>query len=248
MKTLKTIGLIGGTSWHSTVDYYCIINQEVNRELGDLHSAKILLYSVDLDEFKTLADAGGWPKITEWFAGIAQQLQTAGAEAIVLCANTPHLIATELQKSIQIPIIHIADETVNELRSQGIRKAALLGTKFTMEAAFFKDKLLEQGIEAIIPDADGRQLIHQTIFDELEKGLVLMETKVRYLDIIQNPIEKGAEAVILGCTEIPLLIKPEDCTIPVFDTTLIHAKAAARFALSESLWKRIYILNKFRNP
>ena len=229
---MKTIGLIGGTSWFSTIDYYRIINQEVNRQLGDLHSAKLLLYSIDFDEFKTLADAGEWGKLTEWLAGIAQRLQIAGAEAIVLCAVTLHLIITELEQLVQIPIIHVADATVSELRTQDIRKVALLGTKFTMEAAFFKDKLLQQGIEVMIPDADERQCIHQTIFDELDRGLLLKETKVRYLAIIQKLIAKGAEAVILGCTEIPLLIKPEDCTVPVFDTTLIHAKAAARFALT----------------
>ena len=229
---MKTIGLIGGTSWLSTIDYYRIINQEVNRELGGLHSAKLLLHSIDFDEFKTLADAGDWRKITEWFAGIAQQLQTAGAEAIVLCAVTLHLIVPELEQLVQIPIIHVADATISELRSQDIRKTALLGTKFTMDAAFFKDNLLQQGIEVMLPDADERQFIHQTIFDELDRGLLLTETKARYLGIIQNLIAKGAEAVILGCTEIPLLIKPEDCTIPVFDTTLIHAKAAARFALT----------------
>ena len=228
---MRTIGLIGGTSWLSTIDYYRLINQEVNRELGGLHSAKLVLYSVDLDQFITLAHAEMWGKLTEWFADIAQQLQTVGAEAIVLCANTSHLIATELQKLIHVPIIHIADATASELRSQDIRKTALLGTKFTMEAAFFRDKLLQQGIEVMIPDADERQFIHQTIFDELEKGLLLAETKARYLDIIQNLIARGAKAVILGCTEIPLLIKPEDCPVPVIDTTLIHAKAAARFAL-----------------
>jgi aspartate racemase len=232
MKTMKTIGLIGGTSWLSTIDYYRIINQEVNRELGGLHSAKLLLYSIDFDEFKTLADAGDWPKLTEWFAGIAQHLQTAGADAIVLCANTLHLMVPELEQLVQIPIIHVADATVAELRSQNICKTALLGTKFTMEAAFFKDKLSPQGIEVMIPDADERQFIHQTIFDELDRGLLLTETKVRYLAIIENLIAKGAESVILGCTEIPLLIKPEDCTVPVFDTTLIHAKAAAKFALT----------------
>jgi aspartate racemase len=131
---MKTIGLIGGTTWLSTIDYYRIINQEVNRQLGDLHSAKLLLYSIDFDEFKTLADAGDWPKLTEWFAGIAQELQTAGAEAIVLCANTLHLTVPELERLVRIPIIHVADATVGELRSQDIRKTALLGTKFTMEA------------------------------------------------------------------------------------------------------------------
>ena len=232
MKAIKTIGLIGGTSWLSTIDYYRIINQEVNRQLGDLHSAKLLLYSIDFDEFKTLADAGDWPKLTEWFAGIAQQLQTAGADAIVLCANTLHLMVPELEQLVQIPIIHVADATVCELRAQDIRKTVLLGTRFTMEAAFFKDKLSEQGIEVMIPDPDERQFIHHTIFAELDRGLLLPETKVRYLAIIENLIAKGAESVILGCTEIPLLIKPDDCTIPVFDTTLIHAKAAARFALN----------------
>lgn len=229
---MKTIGLIGGTTWLSTIDYYRVINQEVNRQLGDLHSAKLLLYSIDFDEFKTLADAGEWQKVTEWFARIAQHLQAAGAEAIVLCAGTLHLIATELKQRIPIPIIHIADATVSELRLQGIGKAALLATKFTMEATFFKEILLKQGIEVMIPDAGERQYIHQTIFEELDRGLVLEATKVRYLAIIQNLIAKGAEAVILGCTELPLLIKPEDCTIPVLDTMLIHAKAAARFSLN----------------
>ena len=229
---MKTIGLIGGTTWLSTIDYYRIINQEVNRQLGDLHSAKLLLYSIDFDEFKTLADAGDWPKLTEWFAGIAQRLQTAGAEAIVFCANTLHVMVSELEQLVQIPIIHVADATVGELRSQDIRKTALLGTKFTMEAAFFKDKLSQQGIEVMIPNADERQFIHQSIFNELDRGLLLTETKARYLAIVQNLIAKGAESVILGCTEIPLLIKPEDCPVPVFDTTLIHAKAAARFALT----------------
>jgi aspartate racemase len=229
---MKTIGLIGGTSWLSTIDYYRIINQEVNRQLGGLHSAKLILYSIDLEEFKTLADAGEWRKLTEWFADIVQKLQTAGAEAVVLCAVTLHLIVKELEQLVQIPIIHVADATAGDLRAQDIRKTALLGTKFTMEAAFFKDNLLQYGIEVVIPDAGERQCIHQTIFDELERGLLLTETKVRYLAIIQNLVENGAEAVILGCTEIPLLIKPEDCTIPIFDTTLIHAKAAARFALT----------------
>jgi aspartate racemase len=229
---MRIIGLIGGTTWLSTIDYYRIINQEVNRQLGDLHSAKLILYSIDFDEFKTLADAGNWRKITKWFAGIAQDLQTAGAEAIVLCANTLHLMIPELEKLVQIPIIHVADATVVELCVQNIRKTALLGTKFTMEATFFKDRLSRQGIEVVIPGADERQYIHQTIFSELDRGLLLTETKVRYLAIIKKLIATGAESVILGCTEIPLLIKPEDCTVPVFDTTLIHAKAAARFALT----------------
>ena len=229
---MKTIGLIGGTTWLSTIDYYRIINQEVNRQLGDLHSAKLILYSIDFDEFKTLADAGDWPKLTEWFAGIAQRLQTAGADAIALCANTLHLMVPELERLVQIPVIHVADATVGELHSHDIRKTALLGTKFTMEAAFFKDKLSQQGIDVMIPDADERQFIHQTIFAELDRGLLLPATKARYLTIIQNLVAKGAESVILGCTEIPLLIKPEDCPVPVFDTTLIHAKAAARFALT----------------
>jgi len=229
---MKRIGLIGGTTWLSTIDYYRIINQEVNRELGGLHSAMLLLYSIDFDEFKTLADAGEWQKATEWFAGIVKQLQTAGAEAIVLCAGTLHMIANKLGQLVQIPIIHIADATVSELRSHNIRKTVLLGTKFTMEAEFFKDAFSQQGIEVMIPDEGERQFIHQTIFDELDRGLLLEATKVRYLAIIQHLIAKGAEAVILGCTELPLLIKPEDCTIPVFDTMLIHAKAAAKFSLN----------------
>ena len=229
---MKTIGLIGGTTWLSTKDYYRIINQEINCQLGGVHSAKLILYSIDFYDFRILSDKDDWGKLTAWFTNIAKILQTAGAEAIVLCANTLHLMAEELQQHVQIPIIHIADATVKELCSQNIRKTALLGTKFTMNASFFKDKLLQQGIELMLPDTDDRNFIQQTIFEELDRGLLLPETKVRYLSIIQNLVEKGAEGVILGCTEIPLLIKPEDCAVPVFDTTLIHAKAASRFAIS----------------
>lgn len=231
MNPMKTIGLIGGTTWLSTMDYYRIINEEVNRQLGGLHSARLLIHSVDFHEIKSWIDKGEWTILKQRYTAIIHQLHTAGAEAIVLCANTPHLIVPELTPLMPIPIIHIADVTAAELRTLGIGKAALLGTRITMEAPFFRDKLSENHISVLVPEADDRLYIHDTVFEELAKGILLPVTRSKYQKIIKGLIVMGAEAVILGCTEIPLLIKPEDCPVPLLDTTLIHAKAAARYAL-----------------
>ena len=229
---MKTLGLIGGTTWVSTVDYYRYINQLTNEKLGDSNSAKLLLYSVNFDEFKKLADANEFEKIGEILSEIAQKLENAGAEGIVLCSNTTHIVADAVQNSVNVPVLHIADAIAGEITKQNLKKVALLGTKFTMERDFIKEKLLKYGIETTIPDETGRDFIHWSIFAELGKEIFSDETKKKYLEIIENLQTKGAEGVIFGCTEIPLLIKPEDCNIPTFDTAFIHAKYAVDFSLS----------------
>ena len=229
---MKTIGLIGGMSWLSTIDYYRIINQQVNQRLGGSHSAKIFLYSVDFEESKPSPDAEGWRKATDFLSSIANKLQTAGAECLLLCANTTHLVADGVQQNLKIPLLHIAEATASVIKKQAIKKIGLLGTKFTMEKDFFKSKLSQQQIETVIPDDQDRQFIHDSIFNELGKEIFKPETKKRYINIINDLVVQGAEGIILGCTEIPLLIKQEDSPVPVFDTTLIHATAAVDFALA----------------
>jgi aspartate racemase len=229
---MKTLGLIGGTSWVSTTDYYRIINQETNQRLGGLNSAKLFLYSLNYGEFKPSADPVALENMANQLTDISLKLQTAGADCILLCANTLHLVADSVQKSINIPLIHIAEVTAREIVKQKINKVALLGTKFTMEQFFFKEKLSAVGITTLIPGDAERDFIHATIFNELGKGIFTKETKGKYLAIIDQLIKQGSEGVIFGCTEIPMLIKEEECSIPVFDTMLIHAKAAVEFALN----------------
>ena len=229
---MKTLGLIGGTTWLSTVDYYNAINHGINQRLGGLSSAKIILYSVNFAEFIPPAEISEWSNLRELFIKIALTLETAGAECIVLCANTPHLMADKIRESIHIPLIHIAEATAKKIRLKKLKKVALLGTRFTMEQNFFKEKLLANKIETIIPDQHDIAFIHDSIFNELGKGILDLKTKDSYLKIINGLINKGAEGVILGCTEIPLLINEADVTVPVFDTTLIHSEAAVEFALS----------------
>ena len=228
---MKTLGLIGGTSWLSAADYYKIINLEINKQLGGLNSAKLFLYSLNYEEFKPSADPSEWERIASLLTDISTRLETAGAECIILCANTPHMVADDIQKNISIPLIHIAEVTAKAIVQQKIKTVALLGTKFTMEQSFFKDKLTNAGITALIPNEPDRAFIHDSIFNELGKGIFTEATKQKYLNIINKLIEEGAEGVIFGCTEIPMLIKEDECTAPVFDTLMIHAKAAAEFAL-----------------
>lgn len=229
---MKTLGLIGGTSWVSTIDYYRYINQLANEKCGGLNFAQILLYSISFNDVKSLADASDWESLGKFLSGIAQNLEKGGAEAIVLCANTTHIVADKIEQNIKIPLIHITDATAKEILRQNLKKVALLGTKFTMNNDFYKDRLARHGIEAIIPNDEERDFIHNSIFDELGKDIFTAETKQRYLEIIENLHQQGAEGVIFGCTEIPMLLKPEDCHIPIFDTTLLHAKAAVEFALA----------------
>ena len=228
---MKTLGLIGGTTWVSTVDYYRLINQQVNKKLGGLSSAKMLLYSVNFAEFNPPTDPNEWGELTGKFTAISKNLEKAGADCIVFCANTPHIIADDVQKIINIPIINIAEETAKAVAAQNYKKVGLLGTRITMEQPFYKDKLLKYGISAIIPEFEDRKFIHASILDEMAKEIFKEETKQRYLTIIKKLISDGAEAIVLGCTEIPILIKQEDVPIPLFDTTLIHASAIVDFAI-----------------
>jgi aspartate racemase len=230
---MKTLGLIGGTTWLSTIDYYRLINQKTSELLGGLNSARILLYSVNFEEFRPPVDPAEWGSLTGRFTAIAKNLENAGADCIVFCANTPHLIADDVRKNINIPLVHIAEATANEIAGQQIKKVALLGTRITMEQNFFKDKLSEKQIETIIPGADDRQFMHNAIFNEFGKGIFPAETKDRFISIINSLVEQGVEGVVLGCTEFPLFIKQEDCSVPIFDTTEIHAHAAVKFALEE---------------
>jgi len=230
---MKTLGLIGGISWFSTSVYYKTINQLVNEQLGGSHSAKLLLYSVDFDGYRTMQEAGKWGDVEELIGGIALKLEQAGTECILLCSNTPHLIADKLIKRIKIPFLHIADETAKEIKSHDKKKVLLLGTKFTMENTFFTDRLTKHNIEALIPEEKEREFIHTSIINEFTKGIYREETKKKYQEIISSFSKKGAEGVIFGCTEIALLMKPEESSLPVFDTTTIHSKAAVKFALQK---------------
>ncbi len=229
----KTIGIIGGLTWHSTLDYYRLLNQFTNDKLGKSYSAKILLYSVNFEEIKTLTYANDWDGIARIMIDIAQRLETAGANCLLLGANTMHQIANKVSAAITIPLIHIAEVTGHAISAKDLQTVALLGTKYTMQLPFFVDKLAAQGISAIIPEEADIDFINTTIYDEMGKGLFLPSTKEKYLQIITKLQAKGAQGVILGCTEIPILIKQEDCSIPIFDTGLLHATAAVNFALSK---------------
>ncbi len=230
---MKTIGLIGGTTWVSTVDYYRLINQQVNKKLGGLSSAKILLYSVNFAEFNPPTDPNEWGLLTKKFSDISRNLEKAGADCIAFCANTPHIIADEIQKTISIPIINIAEETAMVVSKHNFKKVGLLGTRITMEQSFYKDKLSRSGVETLIPEFEDRKFIHSSILDEMAKDIFKKETKQKYLEIINKLISQGVEGIVLGCTEIPILIKQEDCSVPLFDTTLIHASAIVNYALSD---------------
>ena len=228
---MKTIGLIGGMSWESTVTYYQIINETVKKELGGLHSAKILLYSVDFAEIEACQSSGDWDKSAGILAEAAANLEKAGADFIVICTNTMHKIAPEIQKHISIPIVHIAEATADELKANGISKVGLLGTKYTMTQAFYKSKLIDAGIEVVIPDPAGVETVNNIIYQELCLGIISEESRLKYLDVIADLRRRGAQGVILGCTEIGLLIQKDDTDLPVFDTTQIHATKAAYLAL-----------------
>ncbi|KAF2508516.1 amino acid racemase [Flavobacterium zhairuonense] len=230
---MRKIGLIGGISWVSTGDYYKLINEGINEKLGGLNFSECLVYSFNYADIKRNNDNNDWDSTFEMLLKGCEFLKSGGAEAIILCANTMHLIADRLEEAIGLPLIHIATATAIEIQKQNIKKVALLGTKFTMELDFFKEKLKAKGVETIIAEnQEDKDFIHYTIFEELGRRLVTDETKKRYLEIANDLISKGAEGIILGCTEIPLVIKPEDVSVAVFDTALIHSKAAVDFQLS----------------
>jgi len=224
---MKTIGLIGGMSWESTVTYYKIINEIIKKELGGFHSAKIILYSVDFAEIENCQANGDWEKSGAILLSVAKMLERAGADFIVLCTNTMHKIVPQMQKGIKIPILHIAEATADELMKDSINKVALLGTKYTMTQTFYKEKIEEAGIEVLVPGEQDMEGINNVIYKELCKGTILKESKDSFLKIIEDLKNKGAQGVILGCTEIGSLITQKDIELPVFDTALIHATKAA---------------------
>ncbi|UCE82783.1 MAG: aspartate/glutamate racemase family protein [Deltaproteobacteria bacterium] len=229
---MKVIGLIGGMSWESTAEYYRVINQTVKERLGGLHSAKILLYSVDFSEIATLQTEGKWPEATTFMCDAAQRLERGGADCVLICTNTMHKMAEEVQQAVSIPLLHIADATAAEIEKTGVSKVALLGTQYTMEEDFYKGRLAEHhGLEVMIPPEMDRNSINEVIYNELCLGKVQAESKNQFIRIIKDLAAQGAKGIILGCTEISLLIHQEDIALPLFDTTAIHAKAAVEFAL-----------------
>ena len=229
---MKTIGLLGGMSWESTIPYYRIANQVIKDKLGGLHSAKIALYSVDFSEIECMQRAGDWDEAGQLLGEAAQRIQAAGADFLVVCTNTMHKVAPAIEAAITIPLLHIADPTAVAIKAAGIRTVGLLGTRFTMEQAFYKDRLKEQhGLDVLTPDDDDRHVVHRVIYEELCLGRVLPESRDEYRAIIARLVARGAEAIILGCTEISLLVAKGDAEVPLFDTTYLHAKRAAEFAL-----------------
>lgn len=231
---MKTLGLIGGITWLSTVEYYRQINEGVNARLGGLESARCIIYSLNFADVAAINQAQDWDAALELVGDAAMHLKRAGAQGLVVCANTMHVIADRLEDRVGIPLIHIVDATAREIRRAGIERVSLLGTKYTMELPFFRDRLAWHGITAVVPRDDEREFIHRTIFAELAKNQILPETRDRYLAIIDRMAsQEGARGAILGCTEIPLLIRQSDAAIPVYDTTSLHAAAAVDFALAE---------------
>ena len=230
---MKTIGLIGGMSWESTVTYYQILNETVKQQLGGLHSAKILLYSVDFAQIEEFQAKGQWEESAEVLAQAAENLEKAGADFLLICTNTMHKVAPQVQQRISIPLLHIAEATADALKEASITKVGLLGTRYTMTQDFYKTKLLEAGIDVVIPDEAGVELVNRVIYDELCLGIVKEDSRKAFSAVIDGLKERGAQGVILGCTEIGLLVSQEDSSLPVFDTTYIHAEKAAMYALAE---------------
>jgi aspartate racemase len=233
MSEQAVIGLIGGMSWESSVEYYRIINREVRKRLGGVHSARSLMWSVDFGEIERLQHHGDWDELTKRMQDAGLRLQRGGADFVVLCTNTMHLMADEIAAAIDIPLLHIADPTAERIKAAGFRKVGLLATAFTMEKDFYKGRLEKGfGLDVLVPDADDRRLVHEIIYKELVAGEVRPESRMVYREVIARLIAGGAQAIILGCTEIMLLVSSEDSSVPLFDTTTIHALAAVDRALA----------------
>lgn len=233
---MKTIGLIGGMSWESSIEYYRIINEYTKSKLGGLHSAKSVMYSVDFAEIETLQHQNRWDEAADAMVAAAQSVERAGADLVVLCTNTMHKLADVIEANIDIPFLHIADATAARIKAQGIQKIGLLGTKFTMEQDFYRGRLVDlHGLDVVVPDADARDVVHQVIYDELCLGIIKPESKRQYVEIMQQLVDAGAEGIIAGCTEIELLVDENDTTVPLFPTTRIHAEAAVEAATEAAL-------------
>ncbi len=232
---MKTIGLLGGMSWESTVPYYRLINEGVKQRLGGLHSARLILYSVDFAEVEHLQRTGDWVAAGALLAQAAQKLQGAGAEGLVLCTNTMHKVADAIESAVQIPLLHIADPTAAQVRQAGLGTVGLLGTRFTMEQPFYKDRLVQQhGLQVLVPSASDRDTVHRIIYEELCLGQVREVSRQAYQRVMADLVAQGAQAIILGCTEISLLVGPDDVPVPLFDTTAIHAGHAVDWALGRA--------------
>ncbi len=233
-RKMKTIGLIGGMSWESSLEYYRIVNETVKEKLGGLHSAKCALFSVDFAEIEAMQNEGRWTEAGQRLAAAAQSLEKAGSDFVALCTNTMHKLAPQIEASITIPFLHIADATADKIKAAGIRRVGLLGTRFTMEQDFYKGRLIQKhGLEVIVPQAEDREIVHRVIYEELVLGQIRPESRQQYRQIMHELVQAGAQGIILGCTEIGLLVKPEDSSLPLFDTTRIHAEAVVDFALME---------------
>ncbi|MBT4091229.1 MAG: aspartate/glutamate racemase family protein [Deltaproteobacteria bacterium] len=229
---MKTIGLLGGMSWESTATYYRAINEGIKKNLGGLHSAKILLYSVDFAEIEELQHLDRWVETAEILGSAAQRLETGGADFILICTNTMHKVAPEIEATIEIPLLHIADATAEEIKEKDLSTVGLLGTRFTMEQDFYKGRLEKvHGIKVLVPGSEDREIVHQVIYDELCQGIISTDSRNEFVRIIKMLYKQGAEAVILGCTEIALLVQQEHTNVPLFDTTRIHAKKAVEAAI-----------------
>jgi len=232
---MKTIGLIGGISWQSTVVYYQVINRRTNELLGGSHSAKVLLNSVDFDEVARMQHEGRWDDFQNLLIDAANQLGRGGADFFLICANTPHIVADNVEKAVRIPLVHIGDTTGRAIQQAGMKKVGLLGTRYTMEEDFLKGRLLDRfGIEAFVPEKEDRDVVHRVIYDELVKGIISDESRAEYLKIIDKLTAEGAEGIVLGCTEIPLLVNPNDTDAVLFDTTSLHAGRAVDLALGRA--------------
>lgn len=228
----RILGLIGGMSWESSAEYYRLINQGVRDRLGGLRSARILMWSFDFAEIEALQHAGRWDDATALLVEAGQRLQRGGAECLVICTNTMHRMADAVQAAVDLPLLHIADPTAARIRAAGLRRVGLLGTAFTMEQDFYRGRLeARHGLEVLVPEAEDRAVVHRIIYEELVQGRVEPASRDAYRAVIARLVARGAEAVILGCTEIMLLVRPEDSTVPLFDTTAIHAEAAVEFAI-----------------
>jgi aspartate racemase len=231
---MRTIGLLGGMSWESSSEYYRLINQHIQQRLGGLHSAQCVMYSVDFAQVEELQHRGAWEEAGALLADAAQRLERAGADIVVLCTNTMHKIAPAIEAAVAIPLLHIADPTAHAITREGIRVVGLLGTRFTMEQEFYKGRLVAQhGLEVLVPPADQQAIVHRIIYEELCLGRIVPESRQAYQTIMAELVEAGAQGIILGCTEIGLLVQEHDTTVPVFDTTKLHAEAAVDFALGE---------------
>lgn len=231
---MKTVGLLGGMSWESTLQYYRLLNQGINKKMGGLHSAKIAMVSVDFQPLEILMQQGEWTELGERLAGAAQKIEKAGADFLLICTNTMHKVAGIVSEAVDIPLLHIADATAERIKAENIQTVGLLGTRFTMEEEFYRGRLLEKhGLTLVIPSPKDRKIVHDVIFEELCQGTIRTESRKDYLRIIDTMHQQGAEAVIEGCTEIGMLVNQDHTTIPLFDTTTLHVEQAVRFALAD---------------